>query len=108
MQVDEIIRRQVAERAKAKPAPAAPAVRQSPIKTMSEADRQSRARTAELFARWDQMKALAAEYGEPDYDVAIDFAQRGVSLDDARREFARRASLRGWARAFAETGGPMH
>ena len=82
----------------AAPRPAAPAARATPAKAaMSESERRSRQETAALFARWDHMKALAAEFGEPDGNLAIDLAQRAVDPAEARRLFAQRAALRGWA-----------
>src|SRR4051812_17752378 len=82
------------------PTPAAP--------VMSAAERVSRERTAALFALWDQMRSLAAQYGEPDHNIAIDFAQRGVAPDAARREFASRAAIRGWTTALSAVHSPMH
>src|SRR5436190_9460354 len=79
----------------------APATRQAPV-TMSAAERQSRENTAALFQRWDSMRALAAEFGEPDGNVAIEFAQRAVEPAEARRQFAARAADRQWAKGLSE------
>jgi hypothetical protein len=54
------------------------------------------------------MRALALLYDEPDGNLAIDFAQRGVGVDAARREFASRASIRGWTAALSAVHSPMH
>ena len=81
--------------------PAKPAVRQTPVKTMSEVERQSRARMAAKFALFDQINALCREFGEPDQGIAVDMVERGLSADEARRELAVRAAQRGWAVALA-------
>jgi len=88
--------------------PAKPAVRQTPVKTMSEAERQSRAKLTAKFALWDQMKALAAEFGEIDYSLAVEFVERGLTVDEARRELSARAAERGWSTALAGVQSPMH
>jgi len=86
------------------PAPAKPAVRQ---KTMGEAERQSRAKLTAKFKLFDAMKALAAEYGEPDYGLAVEFVERGLTAEEAKREYAQRAAERGWSAALNGVS-PMH
>jgi len=88
--------------------PAKPAVRQTPVKTMSEAERQSRARTAARFDLLARFNALAAEFGEIDYGLSVEFVERGLSVDEARRELAQRAAERGWSAALAGVRGPMN
>lgn len=77
----------------------------APKPQMSERERESRERSAELFRRFDQAKALSAEFGSIDYDFCGEFANNSdMSIDQARRELAKRAALRSWATAFATVG----
>ena len=67
---------------------------------MSEIARQSRANLAAKFKMLDTMNALCREFGEPDLGLAVDMVERGLTADEARRELAKRASLRGWSVAL--------
>lgn len=69
-------------------------------KPMSEKERQVRQQMTELFNRFDQMKALSAEFGPIDFEACAEFAKRGVSVDQARREFAQRAAVNQWGIAL--------
>ncbi len=88
--------------------PAKPAVRQTPVKTMSEAERQSRAKLTAKFALYDQINAICREYGEPDAGLACDMVERGLSVDEARRELASRAAERSWSAALAGVQSPVN
>ena len=88
--------------------PAKPAVRQTPVKTMSEGERQSRARMAARFDLLARFNALAAEFGEIDYNLTVEFVERGLTADEARRELAQRAAERSWSAALAGAQSPMH
>jgi hypothetical protein len=92
--------------AAAKPAPAKPATRQAPA--MSEIERQSRANMAAKFALFDQINALCREFDEPDAGIACEMVERGLTVDEARRELAQRAAERGWGAALAGVRGPMN
>ena len=75
---------------------------------MSEIERQSRANMAARFALFDQINALCREFDEPDAGIAVEMVERGLSVDEARRELAQRAAERGWSAALAGVQSPVH
>lgn len=60
------------------------------------------------FALFDQINAICRQFGEPDLGLAVDMVERGLSVDEARRELAKRASVRGWSAALAGVHGLMN
>lgn len=77
----------------------------APVKTMSEREKQVRKEMTDLFNRFDQMKAACAEFGPIDYEACGEFAKRGISVDEARREFAGRAAVANWSAALKTAQG---
>jgi hypothetical protein len=66
-------------------------------KPMSEHEKQVRQQMTDLFNRFDAMKAACAKFGLPiDYDLCGEFAKSGISVEQARREFAGRAAVKNW------------
>jgi hypothetical protein len=70
----------------------------APAKQMSENERQVRQQMAELFKRFDQMKALSAEFGPIDFEFCAEFTKSNIT--QARCEFAQRAALKQWGMAL--------
>jgi hypothetical protein len=63
----------------------------------AEIERQSRANLTAKFKLFDQINVLCREFGEPDLGLSCEMVERGLSLDEARRELASRAAVRSWS-----------
>lgn len=82
----------LAAKPRAAPTPKKPA--------MSEAARQAREQLTAKFALYDAFKAMAAQFGEPDNSLACLFVERGMTAEQGRAEYAKRAAIRGWSSAL--------
>jgi hypothetical protein len=101
-EVRELLQRKQQAPAKPQTAPAKP--------QMSEAARQSRERLTAKFALYDQLTAIAREYGEPlnDEGFLTGLVEAGTSPEEARREYAKRAAIRQWTAVLQAVQSPMH
>jgi hypothetical protein len=89
-------------------ATAAPAARQAPVKATSEIYKQSYANMAAQFRSLTTMNSLCDQYGVERHPTAVEFVERGLTVDQARAELAQIAATRGWSAALAGVNSPMH
>ena len=61
-------------------------------------EKESRAHWTKQFKLLATMTSLVREFNDPaDAGLALEFVERGLSADEARRELASRAAVRSWS-----------